>query len=248
LTIRQSFLGRLANVFFKPTELQISLNLENGTTRTYRIIAEMAKSEFMVSPLVQDTDDFAHLYGGMKYLGGRAVKSFVVIGGTRFWESDFKVTYRQMRLPPAVDISNFYNFDPVDDTARLVSTADRCDGVIDLINGASPGPSGINASGVLRVDGWLAKSAEQAALPQSVLVVLTDANGTNTFIKTRQEPRPDVAAFFRKPALAASGYTSVIDVSTLGGNYTLGLAFAEDDRIERCPQVKLPITLKRGRS
>jgi hypothetical protein len=249
LAIRLSILGRLEDTFFKPTELQIALNLENGTTKTYRFITEMAKSDFMISPLVQDTGDFVHLYGGKRYLDDRAVKSFVIVpvGGTQSWEGNFKVIFKQMSLPPAVDISNFYKFDPIEDSARLISTADRCDGGIDSINGATPGPSGINASGVLRIDGWLAKSAEQAALPQSVLVVLTDDNGTNTFIRTRQEPRPDVAAFFRKPALAASGYTSVIDVSMLGGNYTLGLSFAEGDHIERCPQVKIPITLKKAR-
>jgi len=56
------------------------------------------------------------------------------------------------------------------------------------------------------------------------------------------------AAAFGKPALAASGYTSVADVLTLDGQYTLGVAFAERDRINRCPQFTIPVTIKKDRS
>jgi hypothetical protein len=252
LAIRPSILGRLADVFFKSNELQISLNLEDGTTKTYRIIAEMAKSEFMLSPLVQDTIDFALLYGGRSYLGGRAVKSFVIVpvGGAHFWDGNYQVTFKQINLPPEVDIPNLYKFDPIgdDNSARPISIAERCDGSIELINGASPRPSGFTASGLLKVDGWLAKSVADDEPAQSVLVVLTDGNGRNTFIKTRQVRRPDVAMYLRKPALEASGYTSVADTSTLDGKYRLGLAFAEGNRIERCPQFNIPVTLKRVRS
>jgi hypothetical protein len=252
LGIRPSILGRLADIFFKPTELQISLNSEDGTTTTYRIIAEMAKTQFMISPLVQDTDDFASLYTGRSYLGARAVKSFVIVpvGGAHFWDENFKVTFKQISLPPPVDIPNLYKFDPIEDdnSARPVSVAERCDGYIDSVNGGLPGPSGFTASGHLKIDGWLAKSVKQdVPPPQSVLVVLTDGNGRNIFIKTRHKPRPDVAAVFGKPALEKSGYTSVADISTLDGKYILGLAFVEGDHIERCPQIKIPVALKRAR-
>ena len=79
-------------------------------------------------------------------------------------------------------------------------------------------------------------------------MVLSEGNGRNIFIKTRNMPRPDVAAVFGKPALEESGYASVADISTLDGKYTLELAFVEGDRIELCPEYKIPVTLKKVRS
>jgi hypothetical protein len=176
------------------------------------------------------------------------VKSFVIgpLGGVHTWNTNFEVTFKQIRLPPAVDISNFYKSGPIEDedSARSISLAEN-DGYVDLINGAPPSTSGFVVSGLLNVNGWHAKSIGEGATPRSVLVVLTDTDGRSIFLNTRQVPRPDVAAYFGKPVLAASGYKSVVDVSTLDGKYTLGLAFTEGDRIERCSQIKIPVMFKK---
>jgi hypothetical protein len=141
------------------------------------------------------------------------------------------------------------SFDPFeyDNSARQVFPAESCFGGIQEINGGPPKSSGITASGVLKVKGWLVKSVEQEAPLQSVLVVLTDDNGRNVFVKTRQVQRPEVAAYYKKPALAASGFTSVADISILEGNYTLGFALVEGDRIEMC-DIKAPLMIKKARS
>src|SRR5262249_11168351 len=148
---------------------------------------------------------------------------------------NFEVTFRQMGVIPPVDVSKLYEFDPIEDEDpdHQASIAEECDGYIDSINGASPRRSGSFASGLLSVHGWLAKSVAEGALPQTVLLALRDGKGRSMFIKTRQTPRPDVAEHYKKPTLEASGYTSTADVSMLEGNYTLGLAFKEGDRIER---------------
>lgn len=127
---------------------------------------------------------------------------------------------------------------------RDVSVAEKCDGYIDAINGVSPTPLHVSVSGLLNVRGWLAKSAEEGLLPDSVLLVLKSSKGGNTFIETHKTPRPDVGAYFKKPTLNPSGYESTADVSAIVGNYTLGVAFAEGNHIEICPQFKVPADLK----
>lgn len=243
ISIKKSALGKLATIFYKPAPLQISLNLENGTTRTYRIISTMAKSGFLISPLIENTGEFGLLYGGMNYLADKKVKSFSIapVSDKVEWQDTYEVVFKQISVPSTVDISKLYKFDKVlnGSEIRKVVVAEKCDGGIDRINGIVPAPSNFSVTSLLNVQGWLAKSVEQGLLPNSVLLVLRDDDGKSTFIETRKTPRPDVGAHFQKPALDSSGYVSTADVSRIVGTYTLGLAFAEGDYIKLCPEFKI---------
>ena len=73
---------------------------------------------------------------------------------------------------------------------------------------------------------------------------MQSSKGENTFIETRKVPRPDVAAYFKKPTLDSSGYETTADVSAIVGNYTLGLAFSEGNYIKICPQFKIHADFK----
>ena len=98
----------------------------------------------------------------------------------------------------------------------------------------------IDSTGVLEVDGWLAVSASEGVLPDAALVVLEDGNGTRRLFETRRTRHPWVGNKFGKPGMAMAGFTTVVDVSGMTGDYTLGLALLTGDRIRVCPQLKLP--------
>lgn len=243
ISIKQSMLGKLASIFYKPSHLQISLNLENGTTKTYRIISGMAKSGLLISPLIENTTEFSFLYGDVGYLSDKKVKSFSIapVSNKRQWEQTYEVTFKKVTIPTRFDVSKLFRWDMALDVPRnsTVSVADKCDGNIDGVNGVSPAPAQFSASRLLSVHGWLAKSVDQGVLPDSVLLVLSDNKGKNIFFNTRPTPRPDVGAHFKKPTLDSAGYTSTFDVSSIGGDYTLGLAFTERGHIKLCPQFKI---------
>lgn len=249
ISINQSIPGKLANLLFKLPPLQISLNLENGESRKYNLIASMAKSSFMLSPLVENTYEFGLLYVGSSTLTGKGVTSFSIAPsmGRALWKDTYQVVFKQLDMPSTFDVSMLDKLDEAaaDPASHPVSIAEKCDGSIDFVNGVSPAPARFTASGVLGVRGWLAKSVDQGALAESVLLVLSDSNGKRIFIRTRQASRPDLGVHFKKPALNAAGYTSTADVSTLDGNYTLGLAFKEGGHIKICPQFKMPAEIKR---
>ncbi len=57
------------------------------------------------------------------------------------------------------------------------------------------------------------------------------------------EPRKDVGAYFNNPELAKAGYASMVDISTLDGQYTLGLAIKNANTMQICPQFKIPVTI-----
>lgn len=248
VSVKQSLLGRLMTIFFKSSQLQISLNLVNGETKKYRFVAGMAKSGFLVSPLVESTYEFGLLYGGGGLLADKAVKSFSItpVGGSMLWQDDYEVLFKRIDVPRTVDVQGLYGLQAVVDSAgeTPVAVAEKCDGSIDSVNGVSPSSSPISISGLLSVRGWLAKSVDHGALPDSVSVALRDGVGRTILVRTKRDNRPDVGVHFGKPMLRDSGFTSSADVSKIAGQYTLGLAFNEGDHVKICPQFNVPVTLR----
>ncbi|KTD57004.1 transmembrane protein [Legionella santicrucis] len=95
IEIQPTIWGKLATIFFKPNQLQIILNLKNGTTKHYRLIASMAKSNFLLSPLIENTIEFSLLYQKNDNLNEKAVKSFMITttqDDDWFWNHAYTVT------------------------------------------------------------------------------------------------------------------------------------------------------------
>lgn len=78
IDLEPSFLGKLARVFFKLPELKISALQLNGVEKHYRLIAQMAAANFLLSPLVENTQEFAFLYQDEQQLEGKQISSFKI--------------------------------------------------------------------------------------------------------------------------------------------------------------------------
>jgi hypothetical protein len=61
LDIRPTLLGRLRSFLFKPPMLMMTVTTDAGNTQTFRIVPGMTGSGFLLSPLVETTDQFALL-------------------------------------------------------------------------------------------------------------------------------------------------------------------------------------------
>lgn len=96
IEINPTFWGKLITLFFKPNQLQIIFNLNDGTTRQYRIIASMAKSDFLLSPLIENTNDFSLLFGKDDSLSKKKVRSFIITSETKgkHWNNKFIIHYK----------------------------------------------------------------------------------------------------------------------------------------------------------
>jgi hypothetical protein len=240
IEIRPTILGRLANALFKPAQLEISFELNNGSQKQYRIIAGMAKSGFLISPLITSTDEFAFLYGDRSYLSRSLVKSFSITssgGHSFFWNDKYIVAFSGLKSQPPLDISSIVKFDSmIEDVSKYnVIKRDKCDGAIDAVNGASPSSGQISTSRLLKVQGWFASSVDKPTLPDAVVIFLIDDRGKKFFFQTRRTIRPDVGAVFGKPELNNSGYVANVDVSGFVGQFTLGLAIKDLGNVEICP-------------
>ncbi len=74
--------------------------MDNGMTKQYRIIAGMAKSGFLLSPLIENTSEFEMLYGKQGILDGKRVTSIIISprdGGSMLWNNEYKVTFSEIR-------------------------------------------------------------------------------------------------------------------------------------------------------
>jgi len=100
--IKPTLLGRMAGILFKPSQIQITLDLDNGTQKQYRLIAGMAKSGFLISPLIESAGEFAMLYGPSDDLAHKRVQSMTIAprdGATVLWEQEYTVTFSQIDVP-----------------------------------------------------------------------------------------------------------------------------------------------------
>ena len=63
IRIKPRLMGRVRSLLYKPTPLMMEVTLKNGQRRNFRISSGMTQTGFLVSPLVEETSEFAQLYG-----------------------------------------------------------------------------------------------------------------------------------------------------------------------------------------
>lgn len=82
IEIEKRLLGKLISFFYKPSDLIIRITLSDGAIRDYRFISTMGKTKFLISPLVENTEDFL-LFAQNK--NEKFVKTMKIKGDSRFW-------------------------------------------------------------------------------------------------------------------------------------------------------------------
>lgn len=248
IDVRPSWLGRLAGIVYKPGELRIGLRLVDGRTRTARFVAGPAPAGFVISPWVEDTTEFGMLYSDRGYLGTKRVESFWITAEwpARLWSQRYEVRFEPIGPTPSVEVRELLGFQPFVqlEAAAEMPIAERCDGNVDSMNGLPVGTAPIGADGLLTVSGWLAMSTEPAVLPERVLLSLSDASGARHYVRTRTVQRTDLGQHFRNPAMDTAGFAATVDVSALKGPHELGVVVESAGRTARCPQFRIPVTLR----
>ncbi|STX50450.1 Uncharacterised protein [Legionella busanensis] len=176
------------------------------------------------------------------------VSSFSIspINHKEHWRDVYDIKFKKLTIAtPKRDMSGTLKFDKLLNAAKkyTISTALKCEGSIDFINGMNLTHQPLVVRNLLTVKGWLTQSTEQSLLPQSTFLVLSNTRET-IFIKTHKMLRIDVGNYYKNRALDNSGYASFADVTKISGTYTLGLAFLEKDQIKICSKFNTLITFK----
>ena len=100
IELKPTVWGLLAIWFFKPQQLHVTFELKNGTKKQFRLIANMAKSGFLLSPLIEETAEFGLLYSENTLLN-KQVKSFVIStspGSIKQWHDEYLIHFKRIKL------------------------------------------------------------------------------------------------------------------------------------------------------
>ena len=246
VNLNPSFLGRLVGVVFKTSPLQMNINLENGQTRKYRVVSGMLKTGLILSPLVENINEFLLVYDNSDFNDGKKVTSFSIAPQEEswLWDKEYEVEFSSLRFPSRAGLEgDLFDLEkPIAQNNNFrMTVADRCDGYIDYVNGMAPAPLEFNASKRLSINGWLALSIEKGLLPESVKVVLMGQNGQIYLIQTKKVPRPDVGRYHKNNQLDYSGYSVNADTSMLHGVYKLGLAVESGGNLKICQRFDIAV-------
>jgi len=249
--IKKTFLGHILSILYKPEQLYIRVELQNGKESKYRLIANMARSGFIISPLIENTTEFSMLFGEKFLLNNKQVKAITIspVSGKNSWQwkSEYSIEFSELIGPNSVEPSERYNISRFSKglTDKDLQSTGNCTGSLDIINGRLASEAGEHfASGLLNVNGWMAISIEEGVLPDSVYIVLTNKEQGSQYVKSLSSPRPDVGAYFKKTEMNGSGYKVMADVSTLNGLFELEIAIERDGKVMLCPQFKIPLRIK----
>ena len=98
VVINTTIWGKLTTLFFKPSKLRIIFILKDGSKRQFRLVASMAKSDFLLSPLVENTYDFSLLFGKSDALSEKKVKSIVIRSESdnRQWNKSYTIYFNHI--------------------------------------------------------------------------------------------------------------------------------------------------------
>jgi hypothetical protein len=94
--------GRLLQTAYRPPVVRLRVVLEDGETRSFRLLPEMARRPFLLSPLVTSGDDWAALFGSGPV---RRIRSVSVTADRMFkrqwYQPDVRLTLARYPLPPS---------------------------------------------------------------------------------------------------------------------------------------------------
>jgi len=250
IEITPTLMGRLLEVFYKPPKLFVSVRLRDGGLRKYRTLSNMMKTDFLITPLVTNAEEFGLLAaGGARYLAGNQVKSITVSSNDRrglFWNPAYTLRLRKSELAKYTAIENSLLFDKLMDGAPESHSPPltlKCEGSIESVNQNLPSPSIAIVRGALSLDGWMGVAARQGIAPDSVFVLLTSEAGSKYYVRAHSIPRDDVKQHFQQPGMPDPGFAALIDVSSLKGSYTLSLARSYKGNLDVCQQFSLPLMI-----
>lgn len=247
LDIQPSWLGNLANLAYRTAQLTITLELENGQVRQYRLIRGMAQAGFMLSPLVEDTSDFALLFDG----DYQQIRQFTISTsalGSHLWQPTYRATLEYLDWQPPGLPTALQPLKISTPTALSLEPLQPCLGYLDQVNGKQPQLHLPNVDHRLKLSGWLALSTDPPRLPQEVIGVLIGPDGRVSRFDLQKVDRPDVASHFGQPSLRAAGFGAAMSTYHLpDGTYTLAVGVADTNTIRVCHQISTTIQIQKLR-
>ena len=238
IDLRPTFLGQIFAALFKPPQLHITLRYEDGDAESFRYVAAMGRSGFIISPVIHDIYDFAALSTNRRFFSGAWPTSVEIAGdvGTRLsWERTFEVRLRRIELPAQPEAERFIYDEWLYDFPINRKTASFAECSIDAINRKPVTVQPIDPKGHLLVQGWAVVSGENGMAAEEVFVTIMGEDGSFRVARAQIVPRSDVNAYFKHPEMGAAGVQALLDTSDLRGRSKLQIYVKRQSQYFSCP-------------
>jgi hypothetical protein len=100
--VAPTLLGSLSGLLLKRAPVFIRLTLVDGSVRRFRFVPGMARSEFLLSPLIENTEDFARQFEPEEMRSGKRVISVALESEpapAAHWKSDYALELSTVETP-----------------------------------------------------------------------------------------------------------------------------------------------------
>lgn len=245
--VRRNLLGRLLQTFFKARSLALEVELASGEKRRLRVVSGMLVEPVVLSPLVENTDEFAMLYGDLALLSDKQVRAVRLVEsdlGPSHWGADHELTIRQAsavgqraeasaRAVPLLA--------PEVMGALVVPLTVDCKGHIDAINVTVQDGKQLSRSPLLRARGWVLTDVSPTGAPRPRPFLLLQGAQTSWRMPLVAEARPDVAAHLGSGTPVDAGWSVLGDLRPVSGSFTLSVAHEDAGVIRTCKNLTLTI-------
>lgn len=108
IRIKPTLYGRFMLMMFKVNPVFINVEYANGRKKQFRMIASMAISGFLLSPLIENTKEFALLYSPSHLLDGKVVRSMSITSPShRFshWQQEYTIAFKSLNERNSIMVS-----------------------------------------------------------------------------------------------------------------------------------------------
>lgn len=245
--VRRNWLGRLLQTLFKARSLALEVELTSGEKRRLRVVSGMLVEPVVLSPLVENTDEFAMLYGDLSLLSDKQVRAVRLVEsdlGPSHWGADHELTIRQasalgQRAQASARVVPLLAPEPLG--ALGVPQSVDCKGHIDAINVTELGGKQVSHSPLLRARGWVLADVSSTSAPRPRPFLLLRGAQTSWRLPLVVEPRPDVAAHLGNGTPVDAGWSVLGDLRPVSGSFTLSVAHEDAGVIRTCNNLTLTI-------
>lgn len=243
LKLKKTLAGRLANLLYKTTSIQLLIETHDGNKKIFRFIPQMAEAGFILSPHIQTTTDFAWMASNHSDLLPQ-VKQITLLVDQRYqalWQPTVEIELQSFEVPVSPGSTNL----PIGLSEKVASPTlsprSACAAAIDTVDvRPKTGPAKL-----LNIMGWLVMDSKTGKAPDRVIITLRHHSGqTLYFANSMQHARPDVAAHLKTSPAALSGFTALINVKGFSGKFEISLSKQLGEKIEMCTSPTTFVSLK----
>lgn len=247
IEIRPSLLGKIATFLLKTQDLNISLQLKDGSSASYKYVPGMGEAGFLISPVVQNTQSFLMLTSTLRdsYFSSSGLPTaFSILGASLFWEREIKVRLWKANIPAQSQVDAML-LTPLrqDHPATFDTSMPSGECSIDMVNTRLATADVTTVSGVLAVSGWAIAARNQELAPDDIFISLIGEDHSIYYGHAVKYPRNDVNNTFNLPNMGDVGFHVLADISKLKGLYRLGIAQVSRGKLIDCP-IRLPLNVE----